>query len=82
MLSRHAPQIQRYAVRRVGADAADDVVAETVLTAFRQRDRYRRDRPGARPWLYGIATNLIGRHRRLGDRAAAACYFRTGRTIR
>jgi RNA polymerase sigma factor (sigma-70 family) len=61
---RHAPQIQRYAVRRVGADAADDVVAETFLTAFRQRDRYRHDRPDARPWLYGIATNLIGRHRR------------------
>ena len=61
---KHAPDIQRYVVRRLGADAADDVVAETFLAAFRQRSRYRRDRPDARPWLYGIATHLIGRHRR------------------
>jgi DNA-directed RNA polymerase specialized sigma24 family protein len=55
---RHAPQIQRYVVRRLGADAAEDVVAETFLTAFRLRSRYQPDRPDARPWLYGIATNL------------------------
>ena len=61
---RHAPEIQRYVVRRLGADAAEDVVAETFLTAFRLRSRYQPDRPDARPWLYGIATNLISRHRR------------------
>ena len=61
---RHAPQIQRYVVRRIGIDAAEDVVAETFLAAFRQRASYRLDRPEALPWLYGIATNLIGRHRR------------------
>ncbi len=61
---RHAPEIQRYVVRRLGADAAEDVVADTFLTAFRLRSRYQPDRPDARPWLYGIATNLIGRHRR------------------
>jgi RNA polymerase sigma factor (sigma-70 family) len=61
---RHAPQIQRYVVRRIGLDAADDVVAETFLTAFRQRASYQPDRPDARPWLYGIATHLISHHRR------------------
>jgi RNA polymerase sigma factor (sigma-70 family) len=61
---RHAPQIQRYVTRRIGADAADDVVAETFLTAFRQRSGYQWNRRDALPWLYGIATNLIGRHRR------------------
>ena len=61
---RHAPDINRYVVRRLGPDAAEDVVAETFLTAFRLRSRYQQDRPDARPWLYGIATNLIGRHRR------------------
>ncbi|MDR2984458.1 MAG: RNA polymerase sigma factor [Nocardiopsaceae bacterium] len=61
---RHAQQLQRYVVRRIGADAADDVVAETFLLAFKQRSVYRLDLPDARPWLYGIATNLIGRHRR------------------
>ena len=61
---RYADQIQRYVSRRIGADAADDVGAETFLLAFRQRDRYDPERADARPWLYGIATNLIGRHRR------------------
>jgi RNA polymerase sigma factor (sigma-70 family) len=60
---RHAQEIHRYATRRLGADA-DDVVAETFLTAFRQRSRYDPAYPDARPWLYGIATNLIGCHRR------------------
>jgi RNA polymerase sigma factor (sigma-70 family) len=61
---RHAPKVQRYVTRRIGVDAAEDVVAETFLVAFRQRGGYQRDRPEALPWLYGIATNLIGRHRR------------------
>ncbi|GGQ24078.1 RNA polymerase sigma-70 factor (ECF subfamily) [Actinomadura coerulea] len=59
---RYAPDIKRYVIRRLGADAAEDVVAETFLAAFRQRDRYDLSRPNARPWLYGIATNLMGRH--------------------
>ena len=62
MFRRYAPDIKRYVIRRLGADAAEDVVAETFLAAFRQRDRYDLARPNARPWLYGIATNLMGRH--------------------
>jgi DNA-directed RNA polymerase specialized sigma24 family protein len=34
------------------------------LIAFRQRDRYDPARHDARPWLYGIAGNLIRRHYR------------------
>jgi RNA polymerase sigma factor (sigma-70 family) len=64
LFRRHAPHIQRYVVRRLGPDEADDIVAETFLLAFRQRDSYDQTRADARPWLYGIATNLIGRHRR------------------
>jgi RNA polymerase sigma-70 factor (ECF subfamily) len=64
LFCRHAPHIQRYVVRRLGQDEADDIVAETFLLAFRQRDSYDLTRADARPWLYGIATNLIGRHRR------------------
>lgn len=64
LFRRHAPYIQRYVVRRLGHDAADDIVAETFLLAFRQRDSYDQTRSDARPWLYGIATNLIGQHRR------------------
>ncbi|WP_433352701.1 RNA polymerase sigma factor [Microtetraspora malaysiensis] len=59
---KHAPDITRYVTRRLGDDAADDVVAETFLTAFRQRDGYDLSHRSARPWLYGIATNLMRRH--------------------
>lgn len=64
LFDRHAPLIHRYAARRIGREAADDVVAETFLAAFRNRRRYDRDHPDARPWLYGIATRLVGQHRR------------------
>jgi RNA polymerase sigma factor (sigma-70 family) len=64
LFRRHAPVILRYVTRRIGADAADDVVAETFLVAFRQRAAYRTECPDALPWLYGIATNLVGRYRR------------------
>jgi RNA polymerase sigma-70 factor (ECF subfamily) len=73
-----APEIQRYVTRRLGADAAEDVVAETFLAAFRQRSGYDLTRGDARPWLYGIATNLIGHHRRSETRLLRAL-ARTGR---
>jgi RNA polymerase sigma-70 factor, ECF subfamily len=62
LFRRHAPAIQRYVIRRIGPHAADDVVAETFLAAFRQRAAYRQDTPDALPWLYGIATNMVRRH--------------------
>jgi RNA polymerase sigma factor (sigma-70 family) len=64
LFDRHAALIHRYIVRRVGPVIADDLVAETFLAAFRRRKRYDRSCRDARPWLYGIATNLIGQHRR------------------
>jgi len=64
LFDRHAPYIHRYLARRVGRQAADDLVAETFLVAFGKRSRYDRRFPDARPWLYGIATNLISQHRR------------------
>jgi RNA polymerase sigma-70 factor (ECF subfamily) len=64
LFRRHSGALHRYVARRLGTDAAEDIVAEVFLTAFRQRDRYQPSQPDARPWLYGIATNLIGRHRR------------------
>jgi RNA polymerase sigma factor (sigma-70 family) len=61
---RHAGPIHRYVARRLGIAAADDIVAETFLAAFHGRRRYQRQHPDARPWLYGIAANLISRQRR------------------
>jgi RNA polymerase sigma factor (sigma-70 family) len=64
LFDRHAPAIGRYIARRLGPDVADDLVAETFLVAFRKRGHYDLAHGDARPWLYGIATRLIGRHRR------------------
>jgi RNA polymerase sigma-70 factor, ECF subfamily len=64
LYDRHAAAIHRYVSRRLGDEMADDVVAETFLAAFRWRQRYDLSRADARPWLYGIAGNMIGKHRR------------------
>jgi RNA polymerase sigma factor (sigma-70 family) len=63
IFDRHATQIHRYASRRLGAGLAEDVVGDTFLVAFRGRDRYDLTYRDARPWLFGIATNMISRHR-------------------
>jgi DNA-directed RNA polymerase specialized sigma24 family protein len=61
---RHAVGLGRYVARRLGPGPAEDIVAETFLAAFRHRDRYDMTRTDARPWLYGIAGNLIRRQHR------------------
>ncbi|GAA1555222.1 RNA polymerase sigma factor [Actinomadura kijaniata] len=64
LFRRYAPEIRRYVARRLGPDVADDITADTFLNAFRRRDSFDTGRASARPWLYGIATNLVGMHRR------------------
>src|SRR5579875_2926982 len=64
LFDRHAPHIHRYLVRRIGPDAAEDALAEAFLVAFEKRARYDTSYRDARPWLYGIAANVAGQHRR------------------
>lgn len=64
LFDRHAPRIHRYVARRAGREVADDLVAETFLAAFAKRRSYDLGYADAGPWLYGIATNLVGQHRR------------------
>ena len=78
LYDRHAATIHRYAARRLGPAAADDLVAETFLAAFRLRARYELARAEALPWLYGIAANLISKQRRAEVRMLRA-FARTGR---
>ncbi|MQY12358.1 hypothetical protein SRB5_24910 [Streptomyces sp. RB5] len=77
LYDRYAAGVHRYAARRLGDGPADDITAETFLIAFRSRGRYDHTRAGARPWLFGIAGNLIGKHRRAEVRALRAL-ARTG----
>ena len=64
VVDRHFAEIFRYLARRVGRENAEDLGAETFIVAFSARNRYDPSRANALPWLYGIATNLIRRHRR------------------
>ncbi|RKS79553.1 RNA polymerase sigma-70 factor (ECF subfamily) [Actinomadura pelletieri DSM 43383] len=65
-------EIHGYAARRLGSDVASDVAAQTFLEAFRGRGRYDASRAAVRTWLYGIATNVIGKHRRAEVRGLRA----------
>ncbi|WP_308168796.1 RNA polymerase sigma factor [Nonomuraea sp. NEAU-A123] len=77
VFDRHAAVLHRYVVRRLGPDHAEDVVAEAFTRAFEKRHKYAFDRTDALPWLYGIATNIIGSHRRAEVRGYRAL-ARTG----
>jgi RNA polymerase sigma-70 factor (ECF subfamily) len=72
LYSRYFPQVWRYMAGRLGPDTADDLAAETFLDAFRQRRRFDPAVGTVRPWLYGIATNLVARHHRAEARWYAA----------
>ncbi|WP_185792195.1 CU044_5270 family protein [Actinoallomurus bryophytorum] len=68
IFDRYYAEIYGYVARRLGPGLADDVAAETFLIAFDRRDRYDVAHPFARPWLYGIASNLVSRHHRAETR--------------
>jgi RNA polymerase sigma-70 factor (ECF subfamily) len=61
---RHAASVYRYLRRRVGAQLADDLTAETFTRALHARRRFDVASASALPWLYGIAVNLIRMHAR------------------
>jgi len=64
LFDRHATVLYRYLVRRLGPDEAEAMVGDIFRIAFERRGAYDLSRPTARPWLYGIATNLVAKHRR------------------
>lgn len=64
IFERHWDAVYRYAARRVGSAVGEDVAAEAFLVAFMRRADFRRDATTARPWLLGIATNMIRHHLR------------------
>jgi RNA polymerase sigma factor (sigma-70 family) len=71
VFDRHFSLLYKFLAVRVGRDAAEDLAAETFAIAFDRRSTYDPTREDARPWLFGIAVNLIRtharRHRRLRD---------------
>ena len=62
----HAARVYAYARRHSCVDAADDIVSETFLVAWRRRDELPDD---PLPWLLVVARNLLANQRRSGARA-------------
>ncbi|ARC57809.1 ECF RNA polymerase sigma factor SigE [Frondihabitans sp. 762G35] len=68
LYDRHAKAIHRFVARRLTTQVADDLVSETFLVAFERRRTFDESREDALPWLYGIVTTLLKKHRRLEAR--------------
>jgi RNA polymerase sigma-70 factor, ECF subfamily len=64
IFDRHYDTVRRYAQRRVGLDAGEELAAQTFLVGFAQRERFDATHASAKPWLMGIATNQIRHHLR------------------
>jgi RNA polymerase sigma factor (sigma-70 family) len=77
VFDRHFAFVHRYIARRAGRDRADDLAAQVFTVAFSHRGRYRDDLGTARPWLLGIATNLMRAAAR-GDQRVASIVERLG----
>ena len=59
LFERHFDAVHRFCARRVGVSRGEDLAGETFRRAFEHRDRFDLEQTSARPWLFGIAMNLI-----------------------
>ncbi|MGI8516098.1 MAG: RNA polymerase sigma factor [Acidimicrobiia bacterium] len=59
---RHFSAVFGYLGRAVRRDTALDLAAEVFVRAFGSRSRFRSEYGSARPWLMGIAANLLAGH--------------------
>ncbi len=74
----HYDAISSYLRRRIEPAVADELAAQTFLEAYDRRATYDHGRGEPRAWLYGIAVNLLRRHRRSEERRLRA-YARAAR---
>jgi RNA polymerase sigma-70 factor (ECF subfamily) len=68
IFDRHFDAVHGYARRRLGRSLAEEIASETFIRAFDRRASFDRSRVDARPWLFGIAANLMRRHWRTEQR--------------
>jgi len=64
----HATEVYAFAARRASRSAAEDVVAETFLIAWRRIDAVPEP---AKPWLLAVARRVLANQRRADGRRAA-----------
>jgi RNA polymerase sigma factor (sigma-70 family) len=64
IFDRHGSTLLRFLARRVEPAEAEDLLGDVFRIAFERRSTFERDRDSARPWLYGIAANVVAKHHR------------------
>jgi RNA polymerase sigma factor (sigma-70 family) len=79
LYDKYSRAVHRYAATRAGESVADDVMSQTFLAAFESRKSFDHRWEDARPWLFGIATNLLRRHHRTEARRLKAFAKAAGR---
>jgi RNA polymerase sigma factor (sigma-70 family) len=62
VVSRHEVAVHAFLARRAGHQVAADLLGEVWLRAFAGRGGYDPAYPDARPWLFGIARNVLRAH--------------------
>ena len=67
LFERHWEALFRFCQSRAGS-AGEDIAAEAFRVAFDRRRRYDASYADSRPWLFGIATNLLRDHFRSARR--------------
>ena len=70
LFERYVRDISRYITRRSNLDIAEDLVADTFVAAFQSRGSFNGAVSNARPWLYGIAVNVLRHYNRDEGRRA------------
>jgi RNA polymerase sigma factor (sigma-70 family) len=74
VFDRHARALHSFLARRVGRGTADDLLSDVFRIAFERRNAFDVERADARPWLYGIASKLLLKHRSQLERRLSAVY--------
>jgi len=62
VVRRHEVAVHAFLARRAGRQAADDLLGEVWVRAFGGRAGFDPAHSDARPWLYGIARNVLRAH--------------------
>jgi RNA polymerase sigma-70 factor (ECF subfamily) len=77
IFDRHHAILVGYLRRRLEREVAAELASETFAIAFDRRASFDTSRADSRPWLFGIATNLLRHHHR-GEVRRLRAYARSG----
>ncbi len=72
VFDRHFVAIHAFCARRVNSGAAHELASEVFLRAFAGRRTFDPLHGAVRPWLFGIAVNVVREHLRLATRRDVA----------